>query len=349
MGVYLCEEAARCGYDVFVTSRRPHANRPGITYLCGDGRDVSFVRDVIEKTHPDAIVDFMLYGTNEFAARQDLLLAKTGQYVFLSSYRVYAESDVLTEGSPRLLDVSKDGEFLKTDSYALCKARCEDLLRKGIYRNWTIVRPSITYSRGRCQFGCLEASTVCYRALNGLPVVIPDEMLDKRTTMTWAGDVAKMLTRLLFNSAAQGEDFNVVTSESRTWQDVSDIYGKCLGMKRTSVSIPAYERLTNRYQLVYDRMFDRAMDNRKVLQATGMRQQELIPLAVGLGQELAAIREGSIRIEPDLERNGLMDRMCGTRMSLDDVPWSKRLDYYRMRYPAVDFGCRCIRKMMRFA
>ena len=38
----------------------------------------------------------------------------------------------------------------------------------------------------------------------------------------------------------------------------------------------------NRWQLKYDRLFDRIMDNTKILNATGMKQSELMPLYDGL-------------------------------------------------------------------
>ncbi|MEO2263754.1 hypothetical protein [Dorea sp. YH-dor228] len=54
----------------------------------------------------------------------------------------------MTEESPRLLDVCRDADYLKTEEYALKKAKEEDFLKqKG--KNWTIVRPSITYNSER--------------------------------------------------------------------------------------------------------------------------------------------------------------------------------------------------------
>ena len=44
-----------------------------------------------------------------------------------------------------------------------------------------------------------------------------------------------------------------------------------------------------RYQLIYDRLFDRIMDNSKVLEVTGMKQSELTTLYDGLKRELAGV------------------------------------------------------------
>ena len=70
----------------------------------------------------------MIWSTSDFDKCYEALLAATDQYIYMSSYRVYADSPLITEDSPRLLDVSDDPEYLATDEYALAKARCENLL-----------------------------------------------------------------------------------------------------------------------------------------------------------------------------------------------------------------------------
>ena len=42
----------------------------------------------------DTIVDSMIYTTQSFKERANLLLDATSQYAFLSSYRVYADSEI---------------------------------------------------------------------------------------------------------------------------------------------------------------------------------------------------------------------------------------------------------------
>ena len=82
------------------------------------------MKQCLEIEHWNAIVDFMAYSTKEFSEKVDLFLNKTDQYFFLSSSRVYAESNIpITENSKRLIDVCEDEEYLKTDEYALAKAR----------------------------------------------------------------------------------------------------------------------------------------------------------------------------------------------------------------------------------
>lgn len=336
MGCYLREELKNCGGDVYVTSRSVRESNDGIHYICGDAHDIDFLKRTVFDVKPDVIVDFMVYGTEEFRNRHEFLLTNAVQYIFLSSYRVFADTKPLTESSPRLLDVCKDKEYLNTDEYALSKARQEDILKGAQHKNWTIVRPSITYSKKRFQFGCLEAGIVCFRALNGLPVVMPDGMLDKQTTMTWAKDVAKMISRLALNPCAMHEDFNVVTAESHTWREILEVYHSVLGLKVETVSMEDYLTICATYQTKFDRMFDRVMDNSKVLRVAGLTQLELTPTAVGLAKELEAFKkEPAYQYGVDVGASAKIDRLCRTRTPLAGLSMRQRITYFRCRYKLI--------------
>lgn len=288
MGVYLVPELLKQGYRVDITTRSAgYRSGVNVRYIQGNACDTDFLVQVLASNY-DAVVDFMVYPTTEFSKRIDILLESTSQYIFLSTYRVYADSKgPIRESSPRLLDVSEDKTYLETDEYALQKARQEDILRTHARKNWTIVRPSITYSKNRFQLGVLEAGVVVRRSLEGKSVVFPMEMLEKTTTMTWAGDVAKMISRLVLNDSALQEDFNVVTSEHHTWSEVARYYSSNIGLKIRHITLERFLQIyDNPYQVQYDRMYNRRMDNSKVLAATGLEQGDLMSLEQGLRREL---------------------------------------------------------------
>ena len=153
MGVHLVELLSQRGDAVFVTSRRERPSRKNVTYVRGDAHDNVFLQTLLDSRRWDAIVDFMVYRTEEFRHRVPQLLAATAQYVFLSSSRVYADSaEPITEDSPRLLDISTDAAYLKTDEYALAKARQENALREEI-KGGGIGRLCAPTSR-TARFGC---------------------------------------------------------------------------------------------------------------------------------------------------------------------------------------------------
>lgn len=333
MGDYLRPLLAGKGFQVVVTSRADREPEPGVRFVKGNGHDGGFVNDLMDEIHPDAVIDFMIYKTREFSARRDALLNRTGHYLFLSSYRVFAGTTPIVESSPRLIDTIDDPAYLATDEYALSKARGEDLLRQAPTRNWTILRPSITYSKARFQLGCLEAYTFLWRHLRGLPSAMPPGMMDKQTTMTWSGDVARMIAALILNPAAFGEDFNVVTAEHRSWRDISDIYREAIGLEVLPMPLEDYANLTGRAKTFYDRMFDRVMDNSKVLKATGLRQADFAPLAPTLSSEVRAFLQHPTRLAPNILHNIALDRECKTKIPLADFNRYDRFRYWRAGHP----------------
>lgn len=257
---------------VYVTSRATHENTNQIQYLKGNARDEAFLLGILENSF-DAIIDFMSYTTEEFSRRIDKLLSATKQYIFMSSSRVYSNDYPIRNNSLRLLDTCKDDEYLKTDEYALTKARQEDFLKESNSTNWTIVRPYITYSQDRLQLGILEKEEWLYRLLHGRTVVLPEPMMKKKTTLTSGQDVARFIVSITGASDALAKTFHVTTNNSCTWEDVWSIYSdtiqKELGIK------PRVKYLTTekfckciqeprKYQLLYDRFYDRVFDNSEI-------------------------------------------------------------------------------------
>lgn len=313
MGVNLSKLLSRRGWDVTVTSRsRSDSDEGGVSYARGNAHDRIFLESVLSKRW-DAVVDFMVWSTGEFSRVRDLLLSSCGQYVYLSSYRVFADSPVISETSPRLLDVCDNAEYLATDEYALAKARQEDLLRSSIRGNWTIVRPAITYDgSGRFQLCTLESGSWLRLVLADHFVPLAHEMLSKQTTMTWGGDVALMMSRLVGNPAALGDDFNVCTSKHQSWEEVVGAYRSVVPLQVREVTLAEYERAAGGiYQCRYDRMFDRVMDNSKILGVTGVSERDLAGIEERLPCELEAfLSSPKLRAVP-MRPLGRLDRLGG--------------------------------------
>jgi nucleoside-diphosphate-sugar epimerase len=278
MGAYLAQILSRAGHEVVVTTRQVRQDEEFVRYVLGNARDLGFVRSLLSE-HWDAIVDFMVYTTEQFADRLDALLNATLQYVYLSSARVYAECDSpMGEDSPRLLDVSDDSDYLATDEYALSKAREEDLLGDSGRENWTIIRPYITYSEKRLQLGVLEKEEWLYRALNRRTIVFSKDMLSRETTMTYGFDVAKGIAALIGNTEVYGKMFHITAGQPLLWQDVLDIYlarieQKCgFKPKVLLLELDALKKVRGGYyQICYDRLFNRKFDNRAIGQYVDVR------------------------------------------------------------------------------
>ncbi|MBQ8509994.1 MAG: NAD-dependent epimerase/dehydratase family protein [Clostridia bacterium] len=304
MGVYLVPELLSMGYAVDVVSLDAvESDNSNLRYIqTANAKDMTFLAELLKNDY-NGIVDFLIYNTADFEAHHRLLLEHTDHYIYLSSYRVYAnEEHPIVETSPRLLDVSKDEEFRPVEDYSLYKARGEDILKASSFSNWTAIRPAITYSKRRFQLVTLEANVVVNRALAGKTVVLPKEAMGVQATMSWGGDVAKMIARLLLNKAACRDVFTVATSEHNTWETVAGYYRELVGLNYITVDKEDYLSILDpneqpgrrfaRWQLDYDRLFDRIVDNSKILNITGLKQSELSSLYDGLKRELSALPKG---------------------------------------------------------
>lgn len=273
MGTSLVHLLATAGNDVFVTTRSARKSEvPNVQYLQGNAHDMLFLKKILQFRY-DVLIDFMVYKTEEFRLRRDIMLERVGQYIFLSTSRVYAESKVpITENSLRLLDVANDKNFLKTDDYALAKARQEDMLRESRKTNWTIVRPYITYNVGRLQLGVFEKEDWLFRALNRKIIVFPKDIAEKVTTMTYGENVANGIAMLTGNADAFEKTIHITTSEFITWDQVLKIYQKVfedfmgfpLKVKWLENSKSILHEWSNMYSVKYDRLFDRKFDNTKI-------------------------------------------------------------------------------------
>jgi nucleoside-diphosphate-sugar epimerase len=186
--------------------------------------------------------------------------------------------------------------FKNSDDYSIYKARGENILQSWKNKNWTIIRPSITYSLLRYQLVTLEAKNNVARALMGKSVTLPESAKDIYTTLSWAGDVSEMIAQLLFNEKALGEVYTTSTSEYHTWGEIAQYYKDIRNLNTIwiddtdflKISVTGFERFpyTGSWQLVYDRLFNRMIDNSKVLAATGLKQQDLMPVYDGLKYEI---------------------------------------------------------------
>ncbi|MEE1046843.1 MAG: NAD-dependent epimerase/dehydratase family protein [Clostridia bacterium] len=296
MAVYLIPELLDRGCSVVgVSLDDVVSQREGLTYIKADAKNPDFLKEQLEKKY-DAVVDFMIYNSVEmFEQYYKLFLENTKHYIYFSTYRVYADDSPLNEKSKRLWDIDRPDDFVTEYEYSIYKAREEDLLRSSKYDNYTIVRPAVTYSKRRFQLTVLEANVLIYRMLKSKTVVLPSSAMDKQATMSWAGDVAKMLAGIILNPKAFKETYNISTSEHMTWREVAEIYREIGNLKYITVDddtfldIIANGDVYAKQQLLYDRCFDRIVDNKKILSLINMHQEDLTPLKDGLTREFKNI------------------------------------------------------------
>lgn len=324
--------------NVYVTSRSKHESTENIQYLHGNAKDESFLKQVLSERHWDAIVDFMIW-TTEFAKVMPLMLDSTDQYVFISSARVYAQTeDKITESTPRLLDVSEDEDYLKTNEYALSKAKEENLLYGSQHCNYTIIRPSITYNNYRLQLGVLEKENWLYRALHGRSIVFSNDIVNKLTTMTLGDDVALGIASIVGQPSAIGKTFHITYTSSLQWKDVLNIYCSVLEKHLGhSVKVIMTERCLNlelpsrRYQVLYSRYYNRTFDNSRI--GLFCDVQKFTSPYQGLANCLASFLQKPMFSSIDWALEALHDRAANERTPLSEIPGrGNRISYLSYRY-----------------
>lgn len=334
MGQPLVRQLATAN-DVYVTTRRDlsQPEGSGITYIKGNAKDLTFLASTLKSRHWDAIVDFMVW-TTEFPQVLPLMLESTDQYVFISSARVYAQSDEpITEETPRLLDVSEDQEYLSTNEYALAKAREEDMLFRSGRNNFTIVRPTITYNTNKLQLGVFEKEMWLYRALHGRSIVFSEDIADKLTTMTLGDDVATGIASLVGQKDALGKTFHITYPKSLLWSKVLNIYlsvlEKHLGRKprvvltKKSTNLKFKERI---YQVIYCRYFNRTFDNSKIARYCDV--ESFTSPQVGLTQCLEQFLKNPAFKKIDWLLEAINDRAANERTPLNEIPTLNEKIYY---------------------
>lgn len=342
IGKYLVQILSSNDVGTVVTSRKEHQDKGVVRYIQGNAHDVKFLRKILWDNKWDTIVDFMVYSTKNFGNRVDLLLSATSQYIYISSGRVYADSDQpLTENSLRLLDASEDQIFLSTDEYSLAKARQEDILRNSGFDNWTIIRPYITYSENRLQLGIFEKEEWLYRALHGRTIVFSQDIYAKKTTMTYGLDVAKGIFAIIGNSKSFGETYNITMKESYKWEYILALYlgvlEKHLGY-RPKVLLQSADKFLEwnsaKYQIIYDRLYNRQFDNSKI--ARFFNKQFFVKMEIGLKACLEEFLSEPIFKKINWKTEAIKDRQSNEFSPLRKIPvFKQKIKYLLYRYLVI--------------
>uniref|UniRef100_UPI00405634BB NAD-dependent epimerase/dehydratase family protein n=1 Tax=Agathobacter sp. TaxID=2021311 RepID=UPI00405634BB len=345
MGTALVEILSEGGNEVYVTSRNSRTSCGNVHYIQGNAHDNEFIRKILSE-HYDVIVDFMVYASEEFRSRADMFLNSAGQYIFLSSSRVYSDAGnkAITEETVRLLDSTDDREYLKKDEYALAKAREENILFQSGRKNWTIIRPYITYNVERLQLGVYEKEAWLYRALHGRSIVFSKDIAKRYTTLTYGYDVAKTIAALIGNEKAYGEAFHIAAEQSLKWEEILNVYLDSIESEKgfrpkvlmVEDSAEIGKVLGNKYQIKYDRLYNRHFSSKKVKETIG---ETIVYTEVynGLRKCLTAfMREERKFLAISPRREAYFDKLAGEHTPISEFGTLRaKIVYIAARYMGI--------------
>lgn len=301
LGRYTAAELLRlgCYVDIICLEDNVSDNKK-LCYYKGYAK-LEYLEDFLKDRHYDGIVNFIHYeDVNKYKPVHKLLSENTDHLIFLSSYRVYADLEhPITETSPTLYDTINDEVFLENEKYAVPKSKAELFLRnESSTKNWTIVRPVISFSDKRLDIVVRSGRQVIELAKQGKVITLPKETKNLTAGLDWAGNSGKLIANLLFKEKTFGEAYTISTAQNLKWSDVSDIYSELLNAKFKWIDLNEYvendENIKNNpWILKYDRLFDRKIDNKKVLEATGLKKEDFVSIRNGIKIELdKIIRQG---------------------------------------------------------
>ena len=297
LGKYTAAELLRLGCFVDIICLEDYvSDNERLCYYKGFA-DLEYLKNFLKDRHYDGIVNFIHYeDVDVYKPVHKLLSENTEHLIFLSSYRVYADTEhPITESAPQLVDVMKDEEFLKTETYAVPKSRAETFIRdESGTKDWTIVRPVISFSDIRLDVVTVSGRTVIESAKEGKTVLLPEGAKNLTAGLDWAGNSGKLIANLLFKDTALGEAFTVSTAQNLTWGEVAEIYTELLNVKFKWVSTEEFIKENPYLQsspwiLKYDRLLERAIDNSKILNVTGLKRDDFVSIRDGIKIELNRI------------------------------------------------------------
>ncbi len=294
LGEYTMQELLRrgCAHVDVICLEDKMSDDPRVSYYKGDAMVYAYLEEFLTGRHYDGIVNFLHYSNpNVYPIVHRLLMKRCDHLIFLSSYRVYADvQHPVTESAPKLLDVLDDTVFLQNEGYAVPKTWCEHYMASTAEDHWTVVRPVISFSKYRFDLVTHTGAVLLNKIAAEETVPLPLEAKDLVAGLDWAGNSGKLIAHLLGNPATFREAYTVSTAQNLTWGEVAELYKEVFGLVYEWVSTDDYLAATNRFNydaFRYDRMYNRLMDNRKILAVTGLTQSDFTPLKDALRIEKA--------------------------------------------------------------
>lgn len=227
----LCVEK---GIDLYLLNRGERKVQiDGVKTINADISNVEETKNKLKDHKWDAVVNWIVFTTDQIDRDVNLFRGKTKQYVFISSASVYQKpplQPVITESTPL------QNPFWE---YSRNKIACEEKLNE-LYRTEnfpiTIVRPSHTYDTILPIIGNGNEYTIIDRMRKGKKIIVHGDGTSL-WTLTRSEDFAKGFVGLIGNPKSIGNAFHITSDEILTWNQIHEIIADTIGVKANIVHI----------------------------------------------------------------------------------------------------------------
>ena len=149
--------------------------------------------------------------------------------------------------------------------------------------------------------------------------------------------MAERIIALIGNKNALGEVYQIASDEVHTWKEILDIYSKILKKNGYILKVQYIENIENKglnipkYQIIYDRNYDRIFDSKKINQVTGIN--EYTKIEIGLHKCILNFLKSPSFIWIDWKTEAIMDKITGDRHPLRKIRSRQDImTYIKQRY-----------------
>lgn len=186
-------------------------------YVLMDINNLKNFESFLKENHFDVISDFLNYDAPSTASRFEILSKHESKYVVISSTIIYErnESTVFLKENSRLRQIG-------FSPYVDGKLMIERLIKSHseMAKRTLIIRPSHTFDTNVPTPLGSNCFTEVSRVLGGGNLLIPEDGT-KHWTLMHSEDFSTAWVELIERESSFGDVFNVVNTESMTWNEVS--------------------------------------------------------------------------------------------------------------------------------
>lgn len=234
IGTAACRELMRRGVETVAAGRTPRPFGTFTSHVVLDRRDPEQLAGVLDRVHPDVVLDLAAYQPSDVQAVTDRF--RGGRYVFVST-GVYPD----LHGRP-----AREEDFVplegpvprETLPYRDGKRWCETVLARAQGFPWVSIRPPAVFG---AEDHTLRIAAYIQRVEDGGPVLVPEESWRRQAGLAWVRDVGYACA-LACNLGRPAAGAYNVAFEEVSLGDLIESIGRAVGRPAEPVPVP-YDEL----------------------------------------------------------------------------------------------------------